>query len=64
MQQVNAFLQEKISTADLDIDQLIKLIQQHSSPDSVEYKLLELTLNQVLAEYLRKAESCISGIHS
>ncbi|ESK38362.1 hypothetical protein P256_01896 [Acinetobacter nectaris CIP 110549] len=61
MQQVNAFLQGKISISELDIDQLIKLIRQHPNPESVEYKLLELTLNQVLAEYLKKAESYISG---
>ncbi|MCF9034308.1 hypothetical protein [Acinetobacter nectaris] len=61
MQQVNAFLQGKISISELDIDQLIKLIRQYPNSESVEYKLLELTLNQALAEYLKKAESYISG---
>lgn len=59
MQEVEAFLQEKISFHQIDVNKLVELTKTHQDPDSQEYKLLELTLNQVLSKYLEVAQSYI-----
>lgn len=59
MQEVEAFLQEKISFHQIDVNKLVELTKTYQDPDSQEYKLLELTLNQVLSKYLEIAQSYI-----
>ncbi|MEB3753196.1 hypothetical protein [Acinetobacter sp. MD2(2019)] len=59
MQQLQLFLQEKISLDELDLDQLIECAKQQNNPDSPEYRLLELTLNQILPQYLERAKKYI-----
>ena len=59
MQQIEDFLKEKISFRDVDVEQLIALTHEHQNPQSHEYKLLELTLNQLLSKYLEVAKSYV-----
>lgn len=59
MQQIEDFLKEKISFKEIDLDMLLQLTIQHTDPASHEYKLLELTLNQLLSRYLEIAKSYV-----
>ncbi len=60
MQQLQEFLQEKIAFDDLDLDHLIEKAREFSDPNSSEYRLLELTLNQLLTQYLEQAKKYIT----
>lgn len=62
MQQIEDFLQEKISFRDLDVDHLVELTLQHQNPHSHEYTLLELTLNQLLSKYLEVAKTYVEKL--
>lgn len=59
MQQLQEFLQEKIAFDDLDLNLLIEQAELLTDPNSSEYRLLELTLNQLLTQYLEKAKKYI-----
>ncbi|TCH64047.1 hypothetical protein [Acinetobacter sp. ANC 4862] len=56
MQELQALIQGKIPPQTINIDRLIVLAEQHPTPMSAEYKLLELAINIVLASYLEKAQ--------
>lgn len=60
MQQLQEFLQEKIRYDQLNLDELIELANTHTHPDTEEYRILELALNQLLTQYLNKAKNYIS----
>lgn len=60
MQQLQEFLQEKIRYDQLNLDDLIELANFHTDPDTEEYRILELALNQLLTQYLNKAKHYIS----
>ncbi|MGE8561216.1 MAG: hypothetical protein ACN6NJ_09755 [Acinetobacter sp.] len=56
MQQLQALIQGKIPPQTINIDHLIALAERYPQPTSAEYKLLELAINIVLANYLEKAQ--------
>lgn len=60
MQQLQEFLQEKIRYDQLNLDELIELANAHTHPNTEEYRILELALNQLLTQYLNKAKNYIS----
>ena len=60
MQRLQEFLQEKIRYDQLNLDELIELANEHTHPDTEEYRILELALNQLLTQYLNKAKNYIS----
>ncbi|MEB3767307.1 hypothetical protein [Acinetobacter sp. MD2] len=60
MQQLQPFLKDEISLDDLDLEQLIAQVQQLPEPDSEAYRMLELTLNQALTQYLDRAKKYIN----
>ena len=56
MQQLQALIQRKIPPQSVDVNHLVELAKRYPQPQSAEYKLIELALNIVLAEYLEKAQ--------
>lgn len=56
MQQLQALIQRKIPPQSLDVNHLVELAKRYPQPQSAEYKLIELALNIVLADYLEKAQ--------
>ncbi|WP_111895427.1 hypothetical protein [Acinetobacter sp. MB5] len=60
MLQLQEFLQEKIRYDQLNLDELIELANCYTDQNTDEYKILELTLNQLLTQYLNKAKNYIS----
>lgn len=56
MQELQALIQGKIPPQTINMDRLLVLAEQYPKPTSVEYKLLELAINIVLASYLEKAQ--------
>jgi hypothetical protein len=56
MQQLQALIQRKIPPQSVDVNHLVELAKRYPQPQSAEYKLIELALNIVLADYLEKAQ--------
>ena len=56
MQQLQALIQRKIPPQSVDVNHLVELAKRYPQPQSAEYKLNELALNIVLADYLEKAQ--------
>ena len=56
MQQLQALIQRKIPPQSVDVNNLVELAKRYPQPQSAEYKLIELALNIVLADYLEKAQ--------
>lgn len=56
MQQLQALIQRKIPPQSVDVNHLVELAKRYPQPQSAEYKLIELALNIVLADYLKKAQ--------
>ena len=56
MQQLQALIQRKIPPQSVDVNHLVELAKRYHQPQSAEYKLIELALNIVLADYLEKAQ--------
>ena len=56
MQQLQALIQRKIPHQSVDVNHLVELAKRYPQPQSAEYKLIELALNIVLADYLEKAQ--------
>ena len=56
MQQLQALIQRKIPPQSVDLNHLVELAKRYPQPQSAEYKLIELALNIVLADYLEKAQ--------
>ena len=56
MQQLQALIQRKIPPQSVDVNHLVELAKRYPQPHSAEYKLIELALNIVLADYLEKAQ--------
>ena len=56
MYELQALIQGKIPPQAINIDRLIVLAEGYPTPNSAEYKLLELAINMVLASYLEKAQ--------
>jgi len=59
MQQLQALIQRKIPPQSVDVNHLAELAKRYPQPQSAEYKLIELALNIVLADYLEKAQQHI-----
>ena len=59
MQQLQALMQRKIPPQSVDVNRLVELAKRYPQPQSAEYKLIELALNIVLADYLEKAQQHI-----
>ncbi len=59
MQQLQALIQRKIPPQSVDVNHLVELAKRYPQPQSAEYKLIELALNIVLADYLEKAQQHI-----
>ena len=59
MQQLQALIQRKIPPQAIEVSHLIELAKCYPQPQSAEYKLIELALNIVLADYLEKAQQHI-----
>lgn len=59
MQQLQALIQRKIPPQAIEVSHLIELAKHYPQPQSAEYKLIELALNIVLADYLEKAQQHI-----
>lgn len=59
MQKLQALIQGKISPQAMDIDHLIEMAEKYLQPNSAEYKLVELAINIVLADYLEKAQKIL-----
>ena len=59
MQQLQALIQRKIPPQSVDVNHLVELAKRYPQPQSAEYKLIELALNIVLANYLEKAQQHI-----
>ncbi len=59
MQQLQALIQRKIPPQAIEVNHLIELAKHYPQPQSAEYKLIELALNIVLADYLEKAQQHI-----
>lgn len=55
-QQLQALIQRKIPPQSVDVNHLVELAKRYPQPQSAEYKLIELALNIVLADYLEKAQ--------
>lgn len=55
MNELQALVQGKISPQAISIDFLLSMAEQHTDPNSAEYKLVELAVNLVLAKALDKA---------
>ena len=56
MQQLRALIQRKIPPQSVAVNHLVELAKRYPQPQSAEYKLIELALNIVLADYLEKAQ--------
>ena len=56
MQQLQALIQRKIPPQSVDVNHMVELAKRYPQPQSAEYKLIELALNIVLADYLEKAQ--------
>ena len=56
MQQLQALIQRKIPPQSVDVNHLVELAKRYPQPQSAEYKLIELALNIILADYLEKAQ--------
>ena len=56
MQQLQALIQRRIPPQSVDVNHLVELAKRYPQPQSAEYKLIELALNIVLADYLEKAQ--------
>ena len=56
MQQLQALIQRKIPPQAVDVNHLVELAKRYPQPQSAEYKLIELALNIILADYLEKAQ--------
>ena len=59
MQQLQALIQRRIPPQSVDVNHLVELAKRYPQPQSAEYKLIELALNIVLADYLEKAQQYI-----
>ena len=59
MQQLQALIQRKIPPQSVDVNHLVELAKRYPQPQSAEYKLIELALNIILADYLEKAQQHI-----
>ena len=59
MQQLQALIQRKIPPQSVDVNHLVELAKRYPQSQSAEYKLIELALNIVLADYLEKAQQHI-----
>lgn len=55
MQQLQSLIQGHLPPQQVDLQHLLALAEQHTHPASSEYKLLELAINMVLANYLEQA---------
>lgn len=55
MNELQALIQGKIPPQAIQINDLLKIAEQHTDPNSAEYKLVELAINIVLATALEKA---------
>ena len=56
MQQLQALIQRKIPPQSVVVNHLVELAKRYPQPQSAEYKLIELALNIILADYLEKAQ--------
>lgn len=55
MDELQALIQGKIPPQSVQINDLLKIAEQYTDPNSAEYKLVDLAINIVLATALEKA---------
>jgi hypothetical protein len=56
MQELQALLQGQIAPQAVCLESVLQLAMQHANPDSIEYEMIDLATNLLLASYLQQAQ--------